>query len=301
MAVTYEESYFEGETRDGFYIEPMVKRAWAAEVEVLQEIARICEKYDIQYFAEWGTLLGAVRHKGFIPWDDDLDIGMKREDYRKFETVAKQELPEGFLLLNIYTEPEYKGLVSRVVNTASVRFDKEHMERFHGFPYSAGVDIFPVDYIPRDKEAESLQCQLVHLVRGITEHMTMEMPTDPEVITAIAQIQQLCGVKFHDREPLLKQMLYLVDNLCALYTAEDSDELTSMPDLANGWDYHVKKESYEKFIMMPFEKIKIPVPVGYDEILKIKYGPDYMTPKQRPSSHEYPFYKRQERQFWENK
>ena len=79
----------------------MVKRAWAAGIEVLEEIGKVCQKYNIQYFSSWGTLLGAVRHNGFIPWDDDIDITMKREDLRKFLAVAKQELPEEYVLLNV--------------------------------------------------------------------------------------------------------------------------------------------------------------------------------------------------------
>ena len=80
----FPDSYFEDEVRDGFYVPSMIKRAWATAMDVLCEVDRICCKYNIKYYAEWGTLLGAVRHAGFIPWDDDLDIGMMRTDYRKF-------------------------------------------------------------------------------------------------------------------------------------------------------------------------------------------------------------------------
>lgn len=65
-----------------------------AELQILAEIDRICKKYNIRYFAEWGTLIGAVRHGGFVPWDDDLDIGMLREDYERFKEVAKDEFRE---------------------------------------------------------------------------------------------------------------------------------------------------------------------------------------------------------------
>ena len=91
----FDNSYFDGETREDFYIRPMIKRAWAAQMEILEEIDRICKKHGITYFAEWGTLLGTVRHKGFIPWDDDLDIGMKREDYDRFMHYAPKELSGG--------------------------------------------------------------------------------------------------------------------------------------------------------------------------------------------------------------
>lgn len=86
--LTFDDSYFLGETRDGFYIEPMMKCAWAAQLEVMCVIKQICEKYDIPYFAYYGTLLGTIRHKGFIPWDDDMDICMLRKDYQRFLEVA---------------------------------------------------------------------------------------------------------------------------------------------------------------------------------------------------------------------
>ena len=87
----YNENYLEDEVRDGFYVPSMIKRTWAVELDVLAEVDRICRKHNIKYYAEWGTLLGAVRHGGFIPWDDDLDIAMQRNDYIRFCEVAPHE------------------------------------------------------------------------------------------------------------------------------------------------------------------------------------------------------------------
>ena len=83
--------FFRDEVRNGFYIPTAIKQAWAAELEVLQVIDQICAKHGIEYFAEYGTLLGAVRHGGFVPWDDDLDICMMREDYNRFRAVADRK------------------------------------------------------------------------------------------------------------------------------------------------------------------------------------------------------------------
>ena len=110
----FEESFFEGETRNDFYIEPMMKRCWAASLEVLAEIDRICKKHGIRYFADWGTLLGAVRHKGFIPWDDDIDITMLRPDYQKFMQIAPGEFKEPFELISIHTDKEWNNMLFRV-------------------------------------------------------------------------------------------------------------------------------------------------------------------------------------------
>ena len=78
--MTFNNTYFEDEVRDGFFVPSEIKRAWVAELEVLSEIDKICKKHNIQYFADRGVLLATVRHEGFILWDDDLDIVIKRED-----------------------------------------------------------------------------------------------------------------------------------------------------------------------------------------------------------------------------
>ena len=297
--ISFDESYFEAEYRDGFYIEAMMKRAWAAQLEVLQVIDAICKKYDIKYFAELGTLLGAVRHKGYIPWDDDLDIGMLREDYQKFISVAKTELPEGYDLLNVYEYPEDISFLSRIVNERQINFKEEHLKKFHGFPYVVGIDIFVTDYIPRRKEDEKRQCELINIVRGTLQNMTLEAPTDSKVLAAVKDIQRLCNVKFDRTTPLKTQLARLVDKLSAMCTADEADDVGFLVDLANGKNYHIKKEAYAKTIMMPFENTMIPVPIGYDEVLKVKYGENYMTPMRGASSHDYPFYRVQQRKLAE--
>ena len=117
MQVPY--SYYEDEVRDGFYISSMMKRAWAASIEVLEVVDRICKKHNIKYFAEAGTLLGAVRHKGFIPWDDDLDIAMLRDEYERFLSIVEEELPDDYFLLNMYTEKDHVEMFSRVVSNTN--------------------------------------------------------------------------------------------------------------------------------------------------------------------------------------
>ena len=299
--IEFDESYFEAEYRDGFYIEPMMKRAWAAQLEIVQVIDMICKKHGIKYFADLGTLLGTVRHRGFIPWDDDLDLGMMREDYQKFLSVVKSELPEGYDLLNVYEYPDQISYLSRVVNSHEIRFDEEYLKQFHGFPYVAGVDIFVTDYIPRKEADEKLQCELINIVKGTLGNLTLENPTDPETLSVINKIQTLCGVQFNESIPVKSQMARLVDKLCAMYTADEADEVGFIIDLAEGKDYHISKDAYAEAVQMPFENIMLPVPVGYDEILKKKYGENYMTPMRGASSHGYPFYRVQQKTLVEHR
>jgi lipopolysaccharide cholinephosphotransferase len=298
----FEESFFEGEERDGFYIEPMMKRAWASQMEVLSEITKICKKYKISYFAEWGTLLGAVRHKGFIPWDDDLDIGMLREDYNRFIQVAQKELPPGYKLATLHNWDNYYEYLARVVNEEHIRIDEAFLSKHHGCPYVCGIDIFPLDYVPKNPEDKEFQMTLIDLTNSVGQMYDLqeEKEEDPDEIEAqrremICQVEEMCGVTFDRTRPIKRQLYELTERLCQMYTKEDDQVDIGMPILMvnfNRPDYCVPRECYETIIDMPFESASIPVPAGYDQILTMRYG-DYMNPVKHWDAHDYPFYKEQ--------
>ena len=84
--------FLEEEVRSDFFVDRNRKMLWKVELDILQEIIRICNKYDISYFFHSGSALGAVRHHGFIPWDDDLDIGMLRGDFERFVELSNKEI-----------------------------------------------------------------------------------------------------------------------------------------------------------------------------------------------------------------
>lgn len=85
------DDFLKEENRDGYIVSPLMKKVWSVELDLLSELDRVCKKYDIKYYAAFGTLLGAVRNKGFIPWDDDIDVCMLRDDYARLKEVAKDE------------------------------------------------------------------------------------------------------------------------------------------------------------------------------------------------------------------
>lgn len=131
--MNFELVFFEDEVRDGFFVPAEMKHAWAAELEVLSEVDRICKKYNIQYYADWGTLLATVRHEGFIPWDDDLDIVMKREDYKRFLEVAPKELPEGYSVYNYSNHDDFWLFLARVVGKRRICLKMIILEDFMSF------------------------------------------------------------------------------------------------------------------------------------------------------------------------
>ena len=146
--------FLRDEVRCGFYIPTAIKQAWAATLAVLDEIDRICTQHNIKYFADWGTFLGAVRHGGFVPWDDDLDICMLREDYNRFREVCDEELPDEFVIHDYERKEDHWLFLARVVNNEKMCFEDEYLKTHNNFPWLAGVDIFIKDYLYEDDDKE---------------------------------------------------------------------------------------------------------------------------------------------------
>ena len=112
--------------RSGFLVKSDRKKLWNAELEIYNEFRRICEKYNLRFFAGHGTLLGAVRHGGFIPWDDDMDFVLFRPDYEKFKEVARKEIQYPYFLSIWY---ENEGIEECAFETALCSFIRIHDER----------------------------------------------------------------------------------------------------------------------------------------------------------------------------
>lgn len=159
----FAKEFFQKEIREGFEVPEMMKRAWAAEMEILKIVADICEKHGLQYFTDGGILLGVVRHKGFIPWDDDIDICLKREEYNHLIKVLPEQLPYGFSMAGMYAKEERLQQAAcvhhiRVIADEEMWNFNDYMRYFHGFPYQrVGIDTFPLDYIPKDPELANIQ------------------------------------------------------------------------------------------------------------------------------------------------
>ncbi len=287
--------FFRDEVRNGFFIPTAVKQAWAAQLQVLDAIDTICRKHGITYFADWGTILGTVRHGGYVPWDDDMDICMKREDYTRFKEAAKTELPESFCIHDYEHQEDHWLFLSRVVNNKHICFEPEHMKQFHNFPYLAGIDIFVLDYLYKDEQQEKQRCEEVKHIIAVADGIVAGEIAQPVKEANLIQLEQKYHKTFNrklDNRHMGIELYRLAEEQMARVPEEQSDRMAQIFPWGLLGNRGQDKKYYEKFVRLPFEDTTMPVPADYHRILSGKYH-DYFKIHKGWNGHDYPYFEGQ--------
>lgn len=154
-----------------------LERLKKTEMEVLAAFIEICEKHDLPYFVNGGTAIGAVRHQGFIPWDDDMDVGMLRDDYEKFLQVAPREIEGKYELMNAEINKDCLGYTMRMCKVGTKHITDEHSK----YPTTFGIriDIFPYDNVPEDPKLRKKQLRDINLYTRMYILRIIPNPTVP--------------------------------------------------------------------------------------------------------------------------
>lgn len=303
--------FFRDEIRNGFYIPSAVKQSWAAALDVLWEIDKICQKHGIRYFADWGSFLGAVRHGGFVPWDDDLDICMLRDDYEKFRAVCDAELPDNYCIHDYERHQGHWLFLARVVNNSHIRFDDEHLLNNYNFPWLSGVDIFLKDYLYDDPVKEKERDDRIMRLLAEAEPYITELEKTSGDKGSISQndISGRTGNDAGHNEAALRKVVDLYRRAESIMAEVASPSEIGEKTGSNN-THHIgqifpwilkggkgeKLEYYKETVYLPFEDTLIPVPACYNKVLSGRYG-DYNVVKKGVAGHDYPSFEGQRKAF----
>lgn len=259
----FTEDFLKEETRDGFFVDKKRKKIWLVELDLLVKFDEICKKHNLTYYMAYGTLIGAIRHKGFIPWDDDLDVMMPRKDYEKFLTLT-DEFNDPYFLQTPETDPGYSYSFARIRNSNTTGVSE--LFKYEKWNKGMYMDIFPLDLcVP--EEAQPVYDRIYYLNGQNSIHMRKSYPNLDEAnqkkvaehsginpYEAYKEIQDLAQ-KFNERDT---KYCYVI-------------VLTMLP-LERRINY---VEDYESVVYLEYEGLMFPAPIGYDRILTSIYG-DYM-------------------------
>ncbi len=250
-----------------------LERLKKTELEIFAAFVAICEKYDLPYFLNGGTAIGAVRHQGFIPWDDDMDVGLLREDYETFLRVAPGEIAGKYELMNAEINRNCPGYTLRMCKIGTKHITDEHDK----YPVNFGIrlDIFPYDNVPEDPKLRRKQLRDINLYNRMYILRTIRNPEVPLKGIAGKVMAAGCFVAHY----LLKAFVS-VDFINRKYRETSlryhnkTSLVTSLCDLKPE-DWMVKKEDIFPLQDVIFEGMTVKVMACNHEMLTRGFG-DYM-------------------------
>ena len=237
------------------------------EFDLFRCFADICEKLELNYFLVCGSALGAARHGGFIPWDDDFDVGMYREDYNKFMELAPSMLPEGIFLQNYRSDPEFPLIFAKLRNS-NTTFIEPLLSNFN-MHHGVWMDIFPLDGYPEDPvEQEKLaRMKRIYLRRSRCGYI-MQRPLKGKLYAAM--------LRFFGYHKKTGQTLAKYEALISSYPVEGSKIICNHGTWYGKRDY-IAAEYYGKGSTAIYEGVEVRVPENPDGYLTALYG-DWRTP-----------------------
>ena len=289
LKIKLPDEFLKEETQWGYTITKEMKKVWAVQLDLLSELDRICRKYDIYYIASGGTLLGAIRHHGFIPWDDDLDLMLPRDGYNRLCAVVEGELNEPYFFQTEYTDPGFMRGFARLRNSQTTGIQKFEFSKRYRFNQGIFIDIFPMDEVVSDYDIFDKQKHKARQLFSkacILSEMTDRFP--PNSRPRWKYLYKTAGHYLFGRliSGLRLQDYYLkqFEHECSKYngTGQSTWSLLSFQFDNRHHDLPVYNDS--EIMYVDFEFMKIPIPNNYHEHLTIKYG-DYMNPKRVPNYH----------------
>ena len=266
--------FLQEETRIGYTISADMKKLWVVQMDLLQYLLDVCNKHGLRIYADGGTLLGAIRHKGYIPWDDDIDMVMLREDYDRLMALA-DEFEHPYFLQNVYTDSHYTHRHAQVRNSDTACWGVDQKGCTDKYNQGIFIDIFPADILPTT-------------ARGFSRYYNKETRAKQK----FRFVSKLCNAM---PEFIYKWMRNSTKWFSDKYVFGEYENAVrgqnpkgNAPVCEIAFNHSSPINFYEEYgepLYADFEYIKIPIPQQSHALLERQYGADYMTPQQVSAMH----------------
>lgn len=250
------------------YDDDTLKHLQQVEIKILKYFIEICEENDLTYFMYAGSLLGAIRHQGFIPWDDDIDVIMFREDFEKLNKILEKDLNEKYNFFNVLNEETYHYTWGRL--TLKNTLFKEWWGDQVDYTPNIFLDIFILDNVPKDKYKKFIQKWKSYTLNMLTSYSIIKFKNDSKLKEIIQQtIYYLIKILPVSPSTIKKACV----NSYTKYQYEDCEEVCDFPS-ENMMQMSFRSD-WLPLKKAKFEDMEVNIPNNYDKILRMDFN-NYM-------------------------
>ena len=273
----------EQETRCGYEVSAKMKRVWAMELNMVKRFVEVCEQYGFTYRIMGGTLLGAVRHKGFIPWDNDIDLAMPRNDFNKLLEVGPRAFEKPLFFQTPVTEQ------SRFFCTyVKIRDERgtaaSEIEYQKGINCGMFIDVFCLDEIPDGQGARRRYARRLNEIAKM-QRFCFGKPVGSGVVASVKHALQRMVYSLFYNSPDAAQLFRIYHQSAGRYAGKGCKQIAHL-DFGFKQKFVWNKNDWDAMMMLDFEDVQLAAPQGYDSILTTQFG-DYMQLPDDKSTHDY--------------